>query len=54
MFETLRIQLVSLCFGFANVSGNVPLQRVAASLSTHVFWFHRRQWLSRLNARSLL
>jgi hypothetical protein len=37
-----------------NVSGNVPLQRVAAGLSTHVFWFRRRQWLSRLNARSLL
>jgi hypothetical protein len=37
-----------------NVSSDVPLQRVAAGLSTHVFWFCRRQWLSRLNARSLL
>jgi hypothetical protein len=37
-----------------NVSGNLPLQRVAAGLSTDVFLFRRRQWLSRLNARSLL
>jgi hypothetical protein len=36
------------------MSGYVPLQRVAAGLSTHVFWFHHPQWLSRLNARSLL
>jgi hypothetical protein len=52
--ETLRIQLVSLCFGYVNVSGYVPLQRVAAGLSTHVFLFCHLQWLSRLNARSLL
>jgi hypothetical protein len=37
-----------------NVSGNVPLQRVAAGHSTHVFLFRHPQWLSRLNARSLL
>jgi hypothetical protein len=52
--DKLRIELVSLCFGYVNVSGNGPLQRVAAGLSTHVFWFRHPQWLSRLNARSLL
>jgi hypothetical protein len=52
--ETLRIQLISLCFGYVNVSGFVPLQRVAAGLSTHVFLFRHPQWLSHLNARSLL
>jgi hypothetical protein len=52
--ETLRIQLVSLCFGCVNVSGHVPLQRAAAGLSTHVFLFRHPQWLSRLHARSLL
>jgi hypothetical protein len=36
---TLRNLLVSLCFGYVNVSGDVPLQRVAAGLSTHVFLF---------------
>jgi hypothetical protein len=34
--ETLRILLVSLCFGDVNVSGYVSLQLVAAGLSTHV------------------
>jgi hypothetical protein len=39
--ETQRIQLVSLCFGYVNVSGYEPLQRVAAGLSTHVScWFN--------------
>jgi hypothetical protein len=52
--ETLRTQLVSLCFGYVNVSGDVPLQRVAADLSTLVFLFRHPQWLSRLNARNLL
>jgi hypothetical protein len=52
--EILRILLVSLCFGYVNVSGFVPLQRVAAGLSTHVFLFCLLQWVSRLNARSLL
>jgi hypothetical protein len=52
--ETRRIELVSLCFGYVNMSGDVPLQRVATGLSTHVFLFCRRQWLSCLNARSLL
>jgi hypothetical protein len=47
--ETLRIQLVSLYFGYANVSGYVSLQRMAAGLSTHVFLFCLLQWLSRLN-----
>jgi hypothetical protein len=42
------------CFGYVDVSGYVPLQRVAAGLSTHVFLFYLLQWLSRLNARSLL
>jgi hypothetical protein len=37
-----------------NVSGDVPLQRVAAGLSTHAFLFFLLQWLSRLIARSLL
>jgi hypothetical protein len=49
--ETLRILLVSLCFGYVSVSGNVPLQRVAAGLSTPVLLFCLLQWLSRLNAR---
>jgi len=39
---------------FLNVSGDVPLQRVAAGFSTHVFLVRHPQWLSRLNARSLL
>jgi hypothetical protein len=52
--ETLRILLVSLCFGYVNVSGDVPLQRVSAGLSTHVLLFRHPQWMSRLNARSLL
>jgi len=30
--ETPRIPLVSLCFGYVNVSGNVPLQRVARNV----------------------
>jgi hypothetical protein len=46
--------LVSLCFGYVNVSGDVSLQRLAAGLSTHVFLFCWLQCLSRLNARSLL
>jgi hypothetical protein len=50
---TLRILLVSLCFGYVNVSVDEPLQRVAAGLSIHVFLFCLLQWLSRLNARSL-
>jgi len=50
--ETLRILLVSPCFGYVNVSGCEPLQRVAAGLSTHRFLFCLLQWLSRLNARS--
>jgi hypothetical protein len=37
-----------------NVSGDVPLQRVAAGLSTHVFLFCLLQSLSRLNVRSQL
>jgi hypothetical protein len=52
--ETLRLQLVSLCFGYVDVSGDGPLQRVATGLSTHVFLFRHPQWMSRLNARSLL
>jgi len=52
--ETPRILLVSQCFGYVNVSGYVPLQRVAAGLSTHVFLFCLLQWLSRLNTLSLL
>jgi hypothetical protein len=52
--ETLRIQLVSLYFSYVNMRGYVPLQRVAAGLSTHVFLFRHPQRLSRLNARSLL
>jgi len=50
--KTLRILLVSLCFSYVNVSGDVPLQRVAGGLSTHVFLFCLLQWLSRLNVRS--
>jgi hypothetical protein len=50
--ETLRILLVSLCFGHVNVSGDAPLQSVAAGLSTHVLLFPNPQWLSHLNARS--
>jgi hypothetical protein len=36
--ETLRILLVSLCFGYVNVSGNGPLQRVVAGLFLSTDW----------------
>jgi hypothetical protein len=45
--ETLRILLVTLCFGYVNVNGYVPLQRVAAGISTDVFLFCLLQWLFR-------
>jgi hypothetical protein len=47
-------QLVSLCFACVNVSDYVSPQHVAADLSTHVFLFRLLQWLSYLNARSLI
>jgi uncharacterized membrane protein len=45
--ETLRILLISLCFGYVNVSGYVSLQHVPADLFTYVFLFRHPQWLTR-------
>jgi len=52
--ETLRILLVSLCFGYVNVGSCVSLHRVAAGLSTHANLFRHPERLSHLDARSLL
>jgi hypothetical protein len=43
-----------MSFSCVNVSGYASLQRVAAGFPTHVLLFRHPQWLSRLNARSLL